>query len=417
MSKTGKQSYEEIDIQKGSKSLKIKNDEELNNIALSIVKNIKDVIENIFLKDEEEAYTYLCKNYNILSSLSSKEKLYSLNMFNDNELFYKQLEKYSNAYIGFITDNSSNITDIKKNFKNSFSITNFSQLTDLLIKILETYKKAYTEDIIKIDISIIIETITSKISRITNTNSLFMCFINELKLKYQIKTETENTFIKEMNRKFRIVDKEKLLSIKKKIVGHITEILNKLILIYQSKIEDFEKKKLYDDPKLDEILRKKGNISSFHNDIKNNREKFRDNLIELKNKCMEKEISPFFEEYSQILIDGNSDYKICTKDYVLENMILPFKILEIDLSKDEEMKIVYNIPDEFRFLPMSKYYNTFLGKYMEIKNEIKYASKANFEKEIKELIDDNEFIDEVFRIISSKSVSSYLKAKIKFLND
>jgi len=81
------------------------------------------------------------------------------------------------------------------------------------------------------------------------------------------------------------------------------------------------------------------------------------------------------------------------------------------------MKIVYNIPDEFRFLPISKYNNTFLGKYMEIKNEIKYASKANFEKEIKELIDDNEFIDEVFRIISSKSVSSYLKAKIKFLND
>ena len=146
MSNLGKQSYEEIDIQKGSKSLKIKNDEEINNIALSIVKNIKDVIENIFLKEEEEAYTYLCKNYNILSSLSSKEKSYSLNLFNNNELFYKQLEKYSNAYIAFITDNSSNITDIKNNFNNSFSITNFSLLTDLLIKILETYKKAYTED-------------------------------------------------------------------------------------------------------------------------------------------------------------------------------------------------------------------------------------------------------------------------------
>ena len=81
-----------------------------------------------------------------MSSLSSKEKSYSLNLFNNNELFYKQLEKYSNAYIAFITDNSSNITDIKNNFNNSFSITNFSLLTDLLIKILETYKKAYTED-------------------------------------------------------------------------------------------------------------------------------------------------------------------------------------------------------------------------------------------------------------------------------
>ena len=201
------------------------------------------------------------------------------------------------------------------------------------------------------------------------------------------------------------------------MVGHITEISNKLILIYRSKIEDFERKNLYDDPKLDGMHRKKGNILSFHNDIKNNREKFRDNLIELKNKCMEKEIYPLFEEYSQILIDGNSDYKTCTKDYVLENMILPFKILEIDLSKDEEMKIVYNIPDEFRFLPISKYSNTFLGKYMEIKSEIKYASKNNYEKGIKALIEDNEFIDEIFRIISSKSVSSYLKTKIKFLND
>ena len=54
---------------------------------------------------------------------------------------------------------------------------------------------------------------------------------------------------------------------------------------------------------------------------------------------------------------------------------------------------------------------------MEIKSEIKYVSETNFEKEIKELIDDDEFIDEVFRIISSKSVSSYLKAKIKFLKD
>ena len=213
------------------------------NIALSIVKKIKDVIENIFLKDEEEAYTYLCKNYNILPSLSSKEKSYSLNLFNNNELYYKQLEKYSNAYIGFITDNNSIINEIKNNFNNSFSITNFSLLTDLLIKILETFKKAFTEDIIKTDISIIIETITSKISRITNSNSLFMCFIKELELKCQIKAEKENSFIKEIKKKFRNKAQEKLSSIKKKMIGHIIEIAKKLILDYQDKIEDFEKNK------------------------------------------------------------------------------------------------------------------------------------------------------------------------------
>ena len=99
MSNNGKQSYDEIDIQNGSKSLKIKSAEELNNIVLKIIKNIKDVIENIFLMDEEEAHNYLCKTYNILLSLSCKEKSYSLNMFINNELFYDQLEKYSNGYI------------------------------------------------------------------------------------------------------------------------------------------------------------------------------------------------------------------------------------------------------------------------------------------------------------------------------
>jgi len=417
MSKTEKHLCDEIDTQKDSKSLKIKSDKELNNTALSIVKNIKDVIENIFLKDEKEAYSYLCKNYNISSSLSSKEKSYSLNMFNNNELFYDQLKRYSNAYIDSITEDSNIINDIKKNFNSSFSITSFSILTDLLIKILETNEKAYTDDIIKTDISIIIETITSKISRITNTNSLFMCFINELKLKYQMKAEKENSFIKEMNKKFINKAQEKLTSIKDKIIGHIARISKDLILKYQDKIEDIQKKNLYDDKILNEILFKKGTISRFNDDIKKNRKEFRDNLTELKNKCMKKEIYPFFEEYSQILIDGNSDYKKCTKDYVLENMVLPFKILEIDLSKDEEMNVVYNIPDDFIFIPNSKYYNTFLGKYMEIKKEIKYVSEINYEKEIKELIDDDKFISEVFRIISSKSVSSYLKSKIKFLEN
>lgn len=413
MSKTGKQSYDEVDTQNGAKNLKMKTDEELNNIAISIVKNIKDVIENIFLKNMEEAHTYLCKNYNILPSLSIKEKSYSLDMFNNNKLFYEQLEKYSNTYIGYLTNSKYNISDIKKNFNNSFSITNFSILTDLLIKILETYKKAYKEDIIKTDISIIIETITSKISRITNSNSLFMCFVNELKMKYEIKIENENSFIKEMDKQFRKKSQENLESIKERMIGHITDITNNMILKYQDKIDDIKD----DDPNLDKILSKKRIISRFYNDIKNNWKIYRDDLINLKNKCMGKELYSLFEEYSQIMIDENNDYKTCTKEYLLDYIILPFKILDIDLSKDEEMKIVYNIPDDFGFLPKSKYYNTFLGKYMEFKNEIKYVSETNYEKDIKELINDNKFIDEIFRIISSKSVSSYLRAKIKFLND
>ena len=244
-----------------------------------------------------------------------------------------------------------------------------------------------------------------------------MCFINELKMKYKIKIENENSFTKEMDKIFRKKAQEKLASIKKRIFGHITKIAHNMILEYQDKIDSLKNND--NDTKLEEIIYKKETISSFYTDVKTNREKYRDNLIELKNKCMKKEIYSLFEEYSQELIDKNNDYKICTKDYVLEYMILPFKILEINLSKEEEIKLVYNIPDDSEFLPRpgAKYNKTFLGKYFEIKKEIKYVSETNYEKEIKELLDDNKFINEFFQIISSKSVSSYLKAKIKFLKD
>ena len=66
---------------------------------------------------------------------------------------------------------------------------------------------------------------------------------------------------------------------------------------------------------------------------------------------MELNIYSCFEYYSKILLENNSEYKECTGQYILENILLPFKINDIDLNKDEEIKIVYNIPSDFLFEP------------------------------------------------------------------
>lgn len=395
------------------------NPEEISNIAIGIVQDVKILVENIFLKDIDEAFQYLSEYYKDYL-LSCKEKSYGLDLFDNPSLFYKQLQSYSHTHIRLLIDDKQSLKELKNNFNNSFLLTNFSILTDLLLEILKSEKNAYKENIIKSDISILIETITSKATRITNSNTLFYCFINELKEKFKIKKEIVNSeFIKKMNESFKVKANEKLLTIKSEIFEHILKIAIKIILQYNREIEDelpnAEKTKNYS--KIDNLLVEKNKISKFYNEIKNNKELYKDDLIKIRNKSMELNIYSCFEYYSKILLENNSEYKECTSQYILENILLPFKINDIDLNKDEEIKIVYNIPSDFLFEPKDKYYNTFLGKYIEIKEELKYVQQRNYEKEITEIINDDNFIKGFFQIISNDIISSFFQAKIKFGKD
>ena len=329
------------------------NPEEISNIAIGIVQDVKILVENIFLKDIDEAFQYLSEYYKDYL-LSCKEKSYGLDLFDNPSLFYKQLQSYSHTHIRLLIDDKQSLKELKNNFNNSFLLTNFSILTDLLLEILKSEKNAYKENIIKSDISILIETITSKATRITNSNTLFYCFINELKEKFNIKKEIVNSeFIKKMNESFKVKANEKLLRIKSEIFEHILKFASKIILQYNREIEDelpnAEKTKNYS--KIDNLLVEKNKISKFYNEIKNNKELYKDDLIKIRNKSMELNIYSCFEYYSKILLENNSEYKECTSQYILENILLPFKINDIDLNKDEEIKIVYNIPSDFLFEP------------------------------------------------------------------
>jgi len=127
---------------------------------------------------------------------------------------------------------------------------------------------------------------------------------------------------------------------------------------------------------------------------------------------LDKNVYFSFENYSEKLLKKEI-YNSCTKEYIINNILLPFAINDIGES-DEDMNIIYNIPDAYSFIPISKYYNTFLGCYLETKKELNYPKEKNYTKEIYEIINDDTFIRDFFSIISSGEISKYFESKIKF---
>ena len=100
------------------------NPEEISNIAIGIVQDVKILVENIFLKDIDEAFQYLSEYYKDYL-LSCKEKSYGLDLFDNPSLFYKQLQSYSHTHIRLLIDDKQSLKDLKNNFNNSFLLTNF----------------------------------------------------------------------------------------------------------------------------------------------------------------------------------------------------------------------------------------------------------------------------------------------------
>ena len=390
--------------------------EEINSLALQIVKDIKKIVESIILNDTQKVKKDLYEHYKNYICLT-KEKSYSLYMFNEPNLFYEELQKYANSRISDLFNYNYILNSINKDFNNSFSIINFSIITDLLIKILENKKKAYKDDVIKSDISILVEVITSKIKRITNSSTLFSGFVNELKEKYKIKFENEKSeFIKKVNSMFKEKAKEKFENIKRELFQHIKDIASLIIKEYNSDIKnEYKKLEKIDSPdysKIDEFLNKTKLFGKFYTEIKDNQEEYKNNLKKLKIKCMDKNVYYFFEYYSEKLLK-KEPFNSCTKEYILNNILLPFAINEIGES-DEDMNIIYNIPDFYSFMPKNKYYNTFLGCYLEAKKELNYPKEKNYINEIDEIINNDTFIKEFFSIISSGAISKYFESKIKF---
>ena len=394
---------------------KTRTDDEINNIALKIIGDTKKIVESIFLNNYENLKQELLAYYENCPYEAEEKSFYS-NSFNEPSQFYEELQKYNNSNIRRLFNYESRLLTLKNNFNNSFSIINFSILTELLIDIMTKDAQAFKDDIIKSDISILIEVITSKITRITNSSSLFLCFVNELKEKYQIKKETgKSKLIEKINELVNIKAPEKLGKIKKELYTYIKDKAFQIKDEYKDDIKDKFQSLSDENPEdyseIGDLIEKVKYFREFYDELQENQKTYQENLVELKKKCMEENAHYLFDYYSEKLLKKDG-YQSCTKDYILNNLLLPFKIIEIDLNNIEDRHIIYNIPDNYAFEPIDKYYNTFLGCYMAIKEEINYQNRKNYKKEIADIINDDQFIKDFFSIISSEEIAKFFESKI-----
>ena len=242
-----------------------------------------------------------------------------------------------------------------------------------------------------------------------------------------------------MNEKFKVEANKKYNNIRNKIYQHIKGLNFEILKAYgkqisQISIESNQKKKKETEEtkegenikenkeakdinkeqnsKVDEIISKKSKFREFCEELSNNKNLYSSDLSALRKKCEEEKSS--FEYYANTLLKEYPEE--CSEKYILENILLPFQIIDIDIDNIENIYIIKNIPDDFEFIPfkLNKYQETFLGTYLEIKKEIDYTKQRNYEKEILEILSDDQFINDLFSIFRSKNVSKYLKSKIKF---
>jgi len=117
--------------------------------VINTIKSIKSIIE-IFLEDFEKKKSfdelYPKNNISDLHVLKSQRNFY-LNLFDNSEEYYKDLISYFNYYLNHFYE-FKNMNLLNK-FKSSFTINNFSILTDLLLEILNEKEDAYLDASIK----------------------------------------------------------------------------------------------------------------------------------------------------------------------------------------------------------------------------------------------------------------------------
>lgn len=155
-------------------------------IAINIITSIKSIIE-IFLDDidKKKSFGELYPKIDTTKLVNLKsERNFYLSLFDEADNYYTNLKDYLNYYLYQFYQFES--LDLLNEFKSSFTINNFSILTDLLLEILRDKKDAYLNDSIKFIISNFCEIFANKDKRLIYSDSYFLCCINELK-KYIIK--------------------------------------------------------------------------------------------------------------------------------------------------------------------------------------------------------------------------------------
>jgi len=382
---------------------------EIKNKVKYIVETSKKIVETLLSDiEEKKSFDDLLpeKDFKLIET-QNKNRKFNLNLFDNYYEYYMDLYNYFNFYIYlFFLRKSRNLKKFKSS---SFATINFSLLTDLLLKILEQDKEALLQDVIKFDITAIVEIFAEKNKRLIFSDSFLLMCVNELVEKFNKISINENDFINKMDEYYKKKASEILCKVKLNLYNYLNV--------------SFFLCKQYLDENLEII---KSNELDMHSNncnlIKQSYEQFnkdsklKTDFKELKSFFLKDDIRNYFITYSKYLsrkMFGN-EYEY---NNILENYLLPLNILEIELN-DENTRIISNIEyHEINTSNDNNFGDTFYQKFIEKKKEIAFTSMKNYKDEITNMIQRDDFLNEFYSILESEPVSSFFKTKRKYHNN
>ena len=332
---------------------------EIKNKVKYIVETSKKIVETLLSDiEEKKSFDDLLpeKDFKLIET-QNKNRKFNLNLFDNYYEYYMDLYNYFNFYIYlFFLRKSRNLKKFKSS---SFATINFSLLTDLLLKILEQDKEALLQDVIKFDITAIVEIFAEKNKRLIFSDSFLLMCVNELVEKFNKISINENDFINKMDEYYKKKASEILCKVKLNLYNYLNV--------------SFFLCKQYLDENLEII---KSNELDMHSNncnlIKQSYEQFnkdsklKTDFKELKSFFLKDDIRNYFITYSKYLsrkMFGN-EYEY---NNILENYLLPLNILEIELN-DENTRIISNIEyHEINTSNDNNFGDTFYQKFIEKK--------------------------------------------------
>ena len=406
----------------------IKEIEYQNNLAIRIIKRIKILVEaEFFIKNNESnkiQINEIIKEINENNSIKTKK--FSLELWESNKDFYVNLFEYSNFYLKKLL----NFEKPKLNYlpKSSFAINGLLNLLNFILNILQNYKEAYKNDKIKFLINILCEILTGKSKKIINNGIFYQASIFELKNEFKELNYNEHKIIKKINEIFKEKALKKIERVKNDLFDYIIHIYDVSTFNLTENINDeinkyskiINNKSIEEKNKILEIIDELGNKKK---DIKNTFLKFKQikknykNSNELIDNCIKNEkIFNYFKEFSSYYYKKLN--KSIEEKYILNNILLPSGIFNIDLTNQEDLNIIYDIEYNKKYEFDDNFIeieNTFYEKYLKIKEEINEFKKSkSYENEINNIIYNDNFMNEFYNILNSDSVTFYLNNKRKY---
>ena len=324
----------------------------------------------------------------IVGGYKTISREYGIDFFDDEKNFYLKL--LNDLYKASYTANPIEILNHELNQRNLILLIQYIE------QLSQVNEQIYKEPLIKINLAIIFGYFTDRFGKkFVDTEDYFYLCLKEIKKYFPIKYENNETkFDEEWKKKAKFYLKK---FEEKKIQN---------IMIIFSEVKSYYEKK----DNLDEFAKVGKLLREFMTDIKNKvtlKQLEEDYLLNPSNKQY---INDFLEYRCEKYKDNKELFE--AKKTELYKRLIFQDILNLDLENIEESLFLIYVGKLMnnKEMDFDEAYKEYKNNYKNLQNEL----NNDLTDELKSILDNSEFLDDLLSILESNSIKDYLEKKRKF---